>query len=444
MAHGSASWKESTPGKEWVSREPEAPGKFRQESGLAFAAPPLHAVRSTGGCFNELGWQALARLGEDRRDACMRLLFAEDVGCGFKFGRVPMGSNDFSLRWRDYSGESADFKLKGFSIEEDEEHLFPFVREALRHSPCLGLFASPWSPPTWMKRPRIFNGGRFIMEPEYLDAYARYFLAYAAACSRKGIPVVQLHVQNEPVSEHRFPSCLWTGADLAEFIGAYLGPAFVAAGRKEELWLGTLNGPDPNSPIEESGYDGYAGLILRDPAARRALAGVGYQWAGKWEVERTRLAWPQMRLMQTEAECGDGRNTFWSAFRLFESARHYLYAGCERFMYWNLVLPPGGRSTWGWAQNSLVTASEQGMAPNPDYWAMRHLFGAVPDGGRLLPLRGAWAANAVAYLRPDGAAVVAVANPLQSTEEVRIEGALAAKLPPRSFHTFEFPYDGER
>ncbi|WP_133122392.1 hypothetical protein [Bifidobacterium simiarum] len=34
------------------------------------------------------------------------------------------------------------------------------------------------------------------------------------------------------------------------------------------------------------------------------LTGVGYQWEGRDCIERTHKAWPELKLMQTESECG--------------------------------------------------------------------------------------------------------------------------------------------
>src|SRR5690349_19156378 len=57
---------------------------------------PQQRIDGFGGCFNELGWQALGTLPEAKRDEVMRSLFADD-GCAFTLGRIPIGASDFAL-----------------------------------------------------------------------------------------------------------------------------------------------------------------------------------------------------------------------------------------------------------------------------------------------------------------------------------------------------------
>lgn len=56
--------------------------------------------------------------------------------------------------------------------------------------------------------------------------------------------------------------------------------------------------------------------ILTDPASRKYISGVGFQWAGKGAIKGLHERYPDMKLYQTEQECGDGQND-WSGARLF-------------------------------------------------------------------------------------------------------------------------------
>ncbi len=105
----------------------------------------------------------------------------------------------------------------------------------------LRLFASPWSPPTWMRQPHVYNYGVLRWEPEILEAYALYLLRFVQAYQAEGLPVHQLHVQNEPDSNQKYPSCIWTGAKMRDFIREYLGPRFREAGVACEIWAGTID-----------------------------------------------------------------------------------------------------------------------------------------------------------------------------------------------------------
>ena len=55
-------------------------------------------VEGFGGCFNELGWDALEALSEEDLKAVMDEIFGVE-NCNFNYGRVPIGATDFSMEW---------------------------------------------------------------------------------------------------------------------------------------------------------------------------------------------------------------------------------------------------------------------------------------------------------------------------------------------------------
>ena len=437
----------STPDHAWQRRGLDGSAS-REPAGLVVGAPEGVPLRGFGGCFNELGWTALRALPSADRDTLLDLFFAPgETGLHFEYGRLPMGASDYALEWHSYDETDGDLELKQFSLARDRAHLFPYVHEALRRNPRLTFFASPWSPPTWMKRPRAYNFGKLRWEPAILDAYARYFARYVQECRSEGIAIAQVHVQNEPLADQKFPSCLWTGAELRDFIRDWLGPTMATQCPDTEVWLGTLNAPFFNyvltgltSDGATQGYDQYAGLVLSDAEARRYVAGVGYQWGGKNAIERTHEAWPGIRLMQTENECGDGHNTWAYAHYVFNLVRHYFKHGAEAYVYWNLVLPDGGASTWGWNQNSLVSVDLQAgtYRLNPEFQLFRHITQFLKPGAVRRRLTGAWTANALAFGNTDGSTVVIAANPYDEARTLTAQWGAATyslEVPAQAFET---------
>ena len=187
-------------------------------------------IEGFGGCFNEMGWQSLQTLPEDCRTQVLHDLFDSTSGCGHSWCRVPIGASDYAFEWYSHNEHDGDVAMEHFSIARDHSSLIPYIRAAVSIQPNLRLFASPWSPPTWMKQPRAYNNGVLRWEPEILEAYALYLLRFVEAYRAEGLPVQQLHVQNEPNSDQKFPSCVWTGAKMRDFIRDYLGPRFRQAG----------------------------------------------------------------------------------------------------------------------------------------------------------------------------------------------------------------------
>ena len=212
------------------------------------------------------------------------------VGAGLSLCRMPIGANDFSRDWYSYDEVPGDFALDHFDIGNDLETLVPFIRAAREQQPDLRLWASPWSPPTWMKTnghyagalPNPFLGGvdnglrpdqvghegtdMFRLEEPYLRAYAEYFGRFVDAYRELGIPIQMVMPQNEFNSAQVFPSCTWTPDGLARFL-AHLGPEM--AQRGVEIFLGTL----------ERGDDRLVDGVLDSPEAASAVTGLGLQWA---------------------------------------------------------------------------------------------------------------------------------------------------------------------
>lgn len=387
-------------------------------------------VLGFGGCFNELGWEALQLADKEAKEAFLNELFSEDK-CNFNFGRVPIGANDFSLQWYSCDETDGDYELKHFNIERDKRYTLPFVREAQKRQKDFALFASPWSPPTWLKTKKVCNYGTMRMEEEMLKTYAQYFIKFVQAYEAEGVKVAQIHVQNEPLSDQKFPSCVWTGEELRVFIRDYLGPAMKEAGTDCELWLGTINTESMN----------YINTVLADKEARQYLTGVGLQWAGKRAIEQVEESYPELRLMQTESECGDGSNTWPYMEYIFSLMRIYFNHGAERYTYWNLALQEGGISSWGWSQNSLCTVNPKTgeLKYQPEFYLMKHLSHFVKEGARVLEVKGHWTTNMLAFENPDGSIVLVVNNNLDYDRQfgfVHGDESFTARLKAHSLHTF--------
>ena len=299
---------------------------------------------------------------------------------------------------------------------------------AKKYADDLQLFASPWSPPTWMKEPPVYNSGKLIWTKENLTAYANYFVRFIKAYQSEGINIDQVHVQNEPVANQKFPSCMWTGEELRDFIRDYLGPAFRRDNISTELWLGTINAPgcDFNRLIFDKwateDYDYFANTVLSDHEAAKYIAGVSYQWGGKIAIQRTFESWwPQIRLMQSENECGFGDNTWEYARYMWTMLKHYIGNGAESYIYWNMMLPPQGVSTWGDPQNSMITIDPQKeeVIYNPDFYIMKHFSSIIQRGAVRVGIKGDFAADSLVFVNPDESVALELFNPFKARDAVQ-------------------------
>ncbi len=108
-------------------------------------------ITGFGGCFNELGWEALQALPKPEQDNILSALFDTVSGCRFTLCRMPIGANDYALDWYSYDETPGDYDMKDFSISRDEKRLIPYIKRARAINPNLQIWASPWCPPSWMK-----------------------------------------------------------------------------------------------------------------------------------------------------------------------------------------------------------------------------------------------------------------------------------------------------
>ena len=218
------------------------------------------------------------------RERTVERLVSPSAGMGMNLMRICMGTPDFTGDpWYSYDdlpvGET-DPELKRFSIGKDRAYIVPVLKLARDKNPDLRFFASPWSPPGWMKSNGTMIGGELLRQ--WYPAYAEYFVMFIRAYEAEGISVHAVTIQNEPGVDRAkekdprwfYPSCHWTGAQERDFIRDHLGPAFRRAGLTTRIWC-----YDHNYNAKTRGDDpgiAYPRTILSDAQAAQFVGGVAF------------------------------------------------------------------------------------------------------------------------------------------------------------------------
>jgi len=396
-----------------------------------------------GGCFNELGWDALQMLDTTKQAEVLKGLFTPE-GLNFTICRMPIGANDYSRNYYSLNDSAGDFEMKHFNIDRDKKCLVPYIKQAMTYNPQLKIWGSPWTPPAWMKLNKHYatlpdpkyndlpaaNPGisMFTMDSSYLNAYANYFVKYIHAYRDEGINVYAVHPQNEISARQIFPSCIWNAKELNVFIGEYLGPTFKKQKMDAEIWLGTIN---DSSFIKIDS-------ILSNSESSKYITGVAYQWAGQKAIGETHQKYPEMKLMQSENECGDGSNNWTAAQHTWGLLKHYFSNGANSYMYWNMMLEKNGISIWGWKQNAMISIDGTGkFFYNPEYYLMKHFSHFVKPGAHLLKTKSV--ENALAFQNKDNEIILVMENEKMepAVKTIRIDNKqIAVTLKPESFATF--------
>jgi glucosylceramidase len=119
--------------------------------------------------------------------------------------------------------------------------------------------------------------------------------------------------------------------------------------------------------------------------------------------------------------------------------RNYLTNGSNGYEYWNIALPEGGVSRWGWAQNSLVSVDKdrRTFRWNHEYYLLKHVAGLVRPGARRIGAVS-WTGHedVLAFRNPDASISIVAHNPLRTPLPLRIgigDKILETVLPPDSF-----------
>lgn len=383
----------------------------------------LQKIDGFGGAFNELGWDAIQTLPIDKQKEVMQSLFGP-TGVNFSMGRTPVGASDYALSYYSYCDVKEDFTMRDFNISRDRYILIPYLKEALKLRPDLKIWASPWTPPAWMKINENYTqragnmegrpGGNemderknimgnvtgFNMQVGYLNAYALYFSKYIRAYQAEGVKIWALMPQNEIAWSPNWPCCTWRPEDLAYFVGKYLAPRFNADSINTEIWLGTINYPDPN----------YVRDFLKNKEASSAIKGIGFQWTGSRSLPFIHKEFPNFNYMQTENMCGESENNWTSLENTWNSMVHYFNNGVTSYQYWNMVLDETGKSSWGWPQNSMIVINRvtKQIRYTPEYYLMKHFSHFIQPGSTLIKTSDT--ANLLAFLNGDHKIVLVYYN----------------------------------
>jgi len=304
------------------------------------------------------------------------------------------------------------------------EFRIPFIRRAIAAAGGkLTLFASPWSPPAWMKdNNNMLQGGK--LKPAFYRSWARYFVKFIHAYEAAGVPVWGFSVQNEPMAKQTWESCIYTAEEERDFIRDFLGPEIQKAGLGDKKLIAW----DHNRDLIYQ----RAGTILGDPEAAKYVWGIGFHWYESWtgggniydNVRRVYEAWPAKQLIFTEG-CAEsfipGKMYEWKWGEMYgRSMINDFNNGTAGWTDWNILLDEtGGPNHVGnlcFAPVHADTKTGELHYLNSFYYIGHFSKFIRPGAKRIIssPSRGQLLTTA--FLNPDGKIAVVVMN--QSNDRI--------------------------
>ena len=376
----------------------------------------------------------LSKMTREKRDAFLADIYGKD-GLGLSVGRLSIGSSDYSAELYCYDDTPDDIEMRDFSVARDEAYVIPMVREVVKHAPDIKLYASPWSPPGWMKTGGSMCGG--YMREQYVDAMAKYMVKFAQEYEKRGIHLMGFTPQNEPETHQggKMPASM-LHPDLEAKLILALRRELKANGMDTEIWMHDHNFGDAGR-VEW--------LLDTYPELPEAVNGVGWHYYnGSVEfADPIKAKYPRLSMHMTEGgpRLSDNYAVDWCKWGGLMAKM--LNRGFETFTGWNLLLDQCGEPNIGpFDCGGLVTEdSHTGeLSYSGQYKAFKHFSGLIRPGAQICSVevtndakKGRMTGNgdAVSSLtfcaakNPDSSRVLNAVNP--SSENVQIQVDLDGK-----------------
>jgi glucosylceramidase len=377
----------------------------------------FQTILGIGGALTDASAETFAKLPQPKQQELLKAYFAPGKGLGYTLARTNIHSCDFSSASYTYVNEG-DKELKSFSVEHDKQFRIPFIKQAVAATGRkLNIFASPWSPPAFMKTNNdMLHGGR--LKPEFYQSWANYFVKFIKAYEREGIPIWGVTVQNEPMATQKWESCIFTAEEERDFLKNNLGPTIKREGLADKKIIAW----DHNRDLIYQ----RARTILTDPRAAQYVWGIGYHWYEPWSggepmfdnVKLVREAFPDKHLLFTEG-CADSFNAEklhdWKLGELYgRSMINDFNSGTVGWTDWNVLLDetggPNHVQNFCFAPVHADTRTGELIYTN-SYYYIGHFSKFVRPGAKRIassPSRSALLSTA--FINPDGKISTVVMN----------------------------------
>lgn len=339
-------------------------------------------------------------------------------GLMFNMVRITIGGSDFSSRFytnndldyvnNDNDTKKEDLKLEKFRLrEEDILHKIPLIKYISEEYKIKGrelkLFASMWSPPTWMKTNEHFNQGHLkgsisgdlnkkTSSEFYYKALAELKRNFLLAYKDNKIEFWGLTVMNEPLFAIQpfldFNTMIFPGEDYANYVAKYLGPTIRNDERLKHI---KLIAHDDNRRYLMN----YTDPVLSNPNVRKFIDGVsvhGYtdeSYDLMTEIyDKYKISDPNFFIIPTElcsghlpfmekALIGNWHRGFHYALDIIHSLQH----SAAGWVDWNMVLDTSGGPAWlGGRLDSpiIVDKSQDAYHKSPMFYALGHFSRYIP------------------------------------------------------------------
>lgn len=376
-----------------------------------------------GGAITDASAEVFSKLPSEKQEELLEAYYNPEKGIGYSLMRTTIHSCDFSSESYTYVSDN-DKELKTFDISHDLEYRIPMIKRAIVASGGeLLTYASPWSPPAFMKdNENMRLGGKLLSE--YYEPWAMYYTKFIKAYEEQDIPIWGITIQNEPMATQRWESCIFTAEEERDFLKDYLGPTMELEGLGDKnivVW-------DHNRDL----INNRANTIFDDPEAAKYAWGIGFHWYETWaggepmfdNLGRVKESYPDKKLLFTEG-CAESFNS--GGYERWKNAERYgrsmindFNMGTVGWTDWNILLDhhggPNHVGNFCFAPVHANTDSGE-LIYTPSYYYIGHFSKFIRPGARRVSAASSRShLLTTSFMNSDDSLVVIVMN--QSDEAI--------------------------
>lgn len=418
--------------------------KETENSVFVNTAKTFQTFMGIGGAITDASAEVFAKLPEKKQKELLDAYYSES-GIGYNLLRVSIHSADFGSESFTYVSDD-DPELKTFSIAHDRKFRLPMIQKAIHTAGgSLTTYASPWSPPPFMKSNKeMLHGGKLL--PEFYQSWANYYVKFIEAYEKEGIPIWGVTIQNEPMAVQRWESCIYTAEEERDFLKNNLGPTFENNGLKDKkiiVW-------DHNRDLIANRVN----VIFNDPEASKYAWGIGFHWYENWRggdpkydnLQKVKEAFPDKNLIFTEG-CNEAfdaeKYQYWpNAERYGESMINDFNRGTVAWTDWNILLDENGgpNHVGNFCFAPIHADTQKGeLIYTPSYYYIGHFSKFIKEGAKRISTAASVSfLQSTSFQNPNGKMVTVVMNPTDENLDYKLYvniDCIELSIPARAIQT---------